>query len=93
MGDRDRRNRYRGTLTADEAESLLKPLVAELLLSHHAALAFWHSLCSGYPQARAGRYQEPGSGEGDLELHRRRGKGHVLGPSPGSLSPTTRASW
>ena len=50
MADRDRSNRYRGTVTAEEAESLLKPLVTELLTSHQEALSFWHSCLQVIPR-------------------------------------------
>ena len=93
MGDRDRRNRYRGTLTADEAESLLKPLVAELLLSHHAALAFWHSCVQAIPRLGLDDTKSQARARVISNFIAAEVKATFSGRAPGSLSPTTRASW
>lgn len=49
MKDRDRSNRYRGTVSAEEAESLLKPLITDLFETHQKALALWHHCVSLIP--------------------------------------------
>ena len=50
MGNRDRSNRYRDTITPEEAETLLKPLLPELLMSHQEALEYWHTCVQTMPR-------------------------------------------